>query len=77
MKIGPRYATIHKQIRKTGNCGKLKAEDFGKPVEIWLWSDFGYCLIIDVCTRCHEMALISEDFLVSSDSGNDNPHFTP
>ena len=23
------------------------------------------------------MALISEDFLVSSNSGNDNPHFTP
>ena len=32
---------------------------------------------IDVCTRSHEMALISEDFLVSSNSGNDNPHFTP
>lgn len=36
----------------------------------------GYYRLGDVSTRSDEMALISKDFLVSSDSGNNNPYFT-
>ena len=32
--------------------------------------------LFDVCIKSEEMALISKDFFVSSNSGKDNPHFT-